>query len=144
MKEYRTTIKAGFEQGLRPTDVSMRNSGILVSCLGGKVEDKVLKGYTPSLTAGTALIQIGGSAIVIHSGLYPQVFSARSMLFIGTSYSLVLITSTSTTPVTGSYLYNAGASTLKFPWVHAGGDSLIFTCGDVLVYYDDTSWVTVT
>jgi hypothetical protein len=144
MKTYRTEFHAGFSAvGLNPESIPAKNSGLLVDCMNVRVTKNGLEGYTPdikSLLDGDVSFIDASTHVAItitKRWPFPQIFSTSIGPFIGALEGLFYLNPTDgTTPLE---LVNMQTGAVTWPWSCIPTAPPIFTCGDVLIYWDNVA-----
>lgn len=139
MKGFRTEFKAGFTKGLRDESTRPRNSGLLTECLNARVmAGGGLEGYIPSINAFPAITGVTST----FDWPFPQLFHSDDAMYVGNAVSLYQL-SVAGGVWAGTNLAAAFTHGITWPWTFAKFPLFpVFTCGDLLVYYDyaATAW----
>lgn len=139
MKGYAIKMKEGFKAGLRPTDDTYRNTGVLLSGMNCYAHKAFLKGYSPELF-DFPKVYYDKTWVEIDMSLdwpFPQVFQHDTGVYIGTRTGLFFVEYDATYGLKAVNIAYPFAGSLTWPWTFADCPGFpFFSSGDVLVYYD--------
>lgn len=148
MKSIRTPISKGFEPkgGLRPTDSTLRNSGLFIECRQAIITKSGLEGYTPDindiqLTGRKFYDSVTTNEITITKRWpFPQVFLTDVGVFIGALGGLYKVTDPDPTRYPDIVLQSYATGATVWPWVCIPINGYpAFTSGTRFVYYDSVA-----
>lgn len=148
MKGYATKLKEGFKLGLRPTDDTYRNAGVLISGMNCRAGKAFLAGYSPDITAFPKIYDAstGAEISMALQWPFPQVFQHDTGIYVGNRTGLYLVEYDATYGLKGTNLCATYTSGIRWPWTMADVPGFpFFSSGNVLVYYDpdlaDWTWI---
>lgn len=139
MKGFASKMKDGYKMGLRPSEDTYRNSGVLISGMNCLAMKTFLKGYSPAIAdmPGIYVESTGALIDLTPDWPFPQIFKHDTGLYIGNRVGIYLVEYSATYGLKGTHISASYAGSINWPWTFVDCPGYpMFASGDVLVYYD--------